>query len=75
MRNSSDDRCSKTYLTEELSRPNAQTCGSPKNVQNTYHQKFHHSFGKAYHVHGHSHCIGKSKDQTNGSSKFWAQTP
>lgn len=26
-------------------------------------------------VHGHSHGIGKGKDQSNGTAQFWTQTP
>lgn len=30
---------------------------------------------KAHSVHGHTHSIGEGKDEADGASQLWAQTP
>ena len=40
----------------------------------TYRKELHDGFGKAHHVHGDGHSVGKGEDQTDGAAKLWAQT-
>lgn len=42
---------------------------------NTAHlHQIHYGFCESHHVHGHSHCIGKGKNQTDGPTELWSQT-
>lgn len=40
----------------------------------THLQQIDYSLCKSHHVHGHSHCIGKGKNETDGPAELWSQT-
>lgn len=37
-------------------------------------QQIHYGFCESHHIHGHGHCIGKGKNQTDGPPELWSQT-
>lgn len=40
----------------------------------SYAEHLNNCLRKAYDIHGHGHCVGEGKDETNRSSKLWTQT-
>lgn len=51
-------------------------CNVIKNQQirsYTYVHEVNNSLSEAHSVHGHSHSIGKGKNQTNGPTQLWAE--
>lgn len=52
-------------------RRNTVTAQSPDTAH--LHQ-IHYGFCESHHIHGHGHCIGKGKNQTDGPAELWSQT-
>ena len=41
----------------------------------SYIQHLHNRLSKTDHIHCHGHSVGEGKDQANGASELWPQTP